>query len=244
MRLRAGPHRQAHFYHLRSSKGCRQHQKTLEHLNAQVRLLSLLPEREGSMERPFPEIERIADVAWIERGVVFEIQYSPISLEEAMQRTVDYKKVGFEVIWVLHEKRFNQKMLSSAEKYLREGNCFFTDIDARSEGTFYDQFEILKGHKRLFRGPKLPVQLNVLLPLDSSRLPELASSPKAIQLRYAGWTLYAKGDLFDHFQKKGAGKSMLPLEARYHSEKKAKVLPLWAIVLRYYALCIDFLLKI
>lgn len=64
IRLRGGPHRQFHFYHLHAARHCRQQKKSLKHLQAQLILKSLLPPDEAILEKSFPSIGRIADVCW------------------------------------------------------------------------------------------------------------------------------------------------------------------------------------
>lgn len=150
VRLRGGPHRQFHFYHTRSRPSCRQHQKSLAHLQLQLHLKSLIPN--SSLEKPFSQINRIADVAWEEKRIVFEIQCSPISLSEVQSRSEDYAKVGYTAVWILHDRRFNKKNLSAAEFFLRTRKCYFG-----RENLIYDQFEILQGSRRVLRGPQLPI---------------------------------------------------------------------------------------
>lgn len=150
VRLRGGPHRQFHFYHIRSRPSCRQHQKSLAHLQLQLHLKSLIPS--SSLEKPFPQISRIADVAWEEKRIVFEIQCSSISLSEAQSRSEDYARAGYTAIWILHDKRFNKKNLSAAENFLRTRGCYFA-----KEALIYDQFDVLQGSRRVFRGPELPI---------------------------------------------------------------------------------------
>src|SRR3972149_8130463 len=82
LRLRQGLRRRPHFYHLKKPKTCTQHKKSLTHLLLQYRLLQILPKGEVQIEKRYPSIDRIADVAWEKRKIIFEIQCSPISLEE------------------------------------------------------------------------------------------------------------------------------------------------------------------
>jgi hypothetical protein len=94
IRVRSGPHRQPHFYHLRKERNCRQHQKSLTHLQIQNRFSSLIGKDEIVLEKAFPEINRIADVAWENKKIIFEVQCSSISLAEARQRCEDYESLG------------------------------------------------------------------------------------------------------------------------------------------------------
>jgi competence protein CoiA len=158
LKVRGGPHRHTHFYHLKNHASCRQHQKSLTHLQVQWAVQSSLSE-EATLEEPFPQIGRIADVAWKSGKIIFEIQCSPISLEEVENRCRDYESLGFTCVWILHDRRFNRRKMSAAETFLRKRLCFFTDIDARGSGMIYDQQESCRGALRVFRGPPIQVDL-------------------------------------------------------------------------------------
>ncbi len=198
VRLRSGPHRQPHYFHIQRSSNCRQHQKSAEHIQAQLKLLALLPEGECSLERPFPAISRIADAVWETANIVFEIQCSPISKQEVKQRTADYKAIGMDVVWVLHDKRFNQRRLSAAEHYVRNQACYYTNITSSGVGTFYDQFEIIRGAVRKYKGPLLPISIHLPRPVNR----QLMRAPlESVEQRIAQWSLSFKGDLLDRLDK-------------------------------------------
>lgn len=176
VRKRGGERRQTHFYHVRRPASCRQHGKSLAHLQIQLHLKSLIPSL--SLEKKFPS--RIADACWNEEKIVFEIQCSPISLEEAKNRNEDYLKEGFTPVWILLDRRYNRARLSPAEEYLRtHTTTFFTD--GRS---FYDQFDVCQGSRRVFRVPKIVVDLT--RPLKKSLDPLFSRT----------WPLSFQGDLF------------------------------------------------
>jgi competence protein CoiA len=159
VRLRGGLHRQNHFYHLEATRSCRQSGKSLEHLNVQLFFLNAYPQGECSLELRFPEINRIADVFWISENIVFEIQCSPISRQEVQARNRDYKSLDLEVIWILHDKRYNQKRLTSMEDYLHHQPHYFTNINEDGEGIIYDQFSQLDKGYRVNR--MLPLAVDV-----------------------------------------------------------------------------------
>lgn len=184
--LRTGSTRQAHYYHRKSPSLCRQNKKSEQHLQAQLALFNQLPQGEAKLEHQFPEIGRIADIAWIPKQIIFEIQCSPISQQEALARNQDYASIGFNVVWILHERRFNKKHLSSAERFLRQGTCYFT----QGKGIWYDQLEIFTTYRR-FKGPPLPVDLSTPL----SNIP-----PAPIQPHTKNWTLHFQGDLHDRWR--------------------------------------------
>lgn len=126
VRLRGGLHRQKHFYHLKPDRLCRQSQKSLVHIQVQKSLQEILPRGECFLERRFPGIKRIADVVWEPRKIVFEVQCSGITAEEIASRNRDYFGVGYKVVWILHEKRFNKWKVSASERFLREHPHYFT----------------------------------------------------------------------------------------------------------------------
>jgi competence protein CoiA len=152
VRCRGGQKRQSHFYHVRSLKSCSQHGKSLAHLQIQLHLKSVIP----SLYLEKRVDDRIADTLWEEEKIVFEIQCSPMSIEEAKSRVEDYSRRGYAVVWILHDRRFNRKRLTPMEKYVRtDGTAFFTD-----GRRVYDQFDVCVDARRPFRGFKLPVDLS------------------------------------------------------------------------------------
>lgn len=179
LRLRGGPHRQNHFYHPFAPPSCRQHQKSLTHLQVQWVIKNLLPAGESALERPFPSINRIADVAWETQKIIFEVQCSPISILEAAQRTHDYNSLGWTTVWLLHAKRYNKRHLSGAEIHLRKNHCYFTNIDENGNGIIYDQNEVIRFGKRVWRGPPIPI--DILKPLKP-KTPKPARTLKSIYM--------------------------------------------------------------
>lgn len=249
LRIRSGPHRQIHFYHPVKPKNCRQHQKSEEHLQLQLKLLDLIggAEEKKQIECPFPEIGRIADVAWHTRKIIFEIQCSPISLEEVKQRNRDYQGVGYEVIWILHEKKFNKHFLSAAESYLRLTLCYFTNIDQKGNGIVYDQFEVFKAGRRLFKGPPLNISPTQLSRLPSISSPDLAL-PEALLVRLSQWKYYAQGDLLHRLLQEGnlsqTANKLLTIERKLLEKKQGlKRLPLLTLIAKSYFHLLDFILK-
>jgi competence protein CoiA len=248
VRVRSGPSRQIHFYHLSLPKECRQHEKSQEHIQLQLRLLDLIASEDAQIECPFPTVRRIADVAWNSKKLIFEIQCSPISLEEVQCRMLDYTSIGYEVIWILHDKQFNQKNLSVAEHFLRSYPCYFTNIDETGYGIVYDQFEVLKEHQRLFKGPPL-----IVTPDLFSRLPEMAppseALPQAVLRRFTHWKCYMQGDLLHRLLKEGnltsAVKKMLAIEGEilHGNVPSPNRLPLKRLIASSYRFAIDYLTK-
>ncbi len=248
VRVRSGPLRQIHFYHLRVSKNCRQHQKSLEHLHAQLKLLSLIGAEEAQMECLFPAIQRIADVAWHAQKIVFEVQCSPIPLEEVQSRNRDYEKVGYTVIWILHDRQFNKRSVPASESSLRGSLCYYTNIDKAGKGIIYDQFEVLEKNRRLFKGPPLDVA-----PTQISRFPTITLAdpmlPKMLMSRLARWKFYAAGDLFYRLRKEGnlssSAAKMIEIEAKFAHKQKREVKrpPLRTLLVKSYQSALDYVLR-
>jgi competence protein CoiA len=153
-RKRGGNRRQAHFYHVRRPLHCRQHGKSLAHLQIQLHLKSLIPNL--ILEKRVAG--RIADTLWEEEKIVFEVQCSPLSLEEAQDRCQDYTALGYTPVWILHDKEFNGRRLSPAEAFLRRHTpTYFTD-----GSRIYDQFEVCHQSRRLYAS--LPLLIDAAHP--------------------------------------------------------------------------------
>jgi len=162
------------------------------HLRIQKVLLSLLPQ--SRLEYRFSSISRIADVAMLSHNIVFEIQCSPISLEEVQKRIRDYTSVGFTVIWILHHRYFNSEVVSPAELYLRKRLAYFTSITKYGYGFFYDQLEVFKGLSRVYKSH--PFILKWMTPLYLTCIPR--TFPKTLKERFMHTQLYLPGDLTYH----------------------------------------------
>ncbi len=217
VRLRCGPHIQAHFYHYRKPKQCVHRKKTQAHLHNQLYLASKL--KCAILEHPFPSIGRIADVFWPAQNIVFEIQYSAMTAEEAKKRESDYSSLGVHLVWIIHEARFNRRRLSAAEQFFVTRHTYYTSIDARGIGMIYDQFEIIRGEERCFKGAKFPIH-----PASPYRLHDVSPPnpfPKALLQRLQTRSLGFAGDVIDAtFQKPDYDySSLIALESRYSKRK-------------------------
>lgn len=145
-----------HFYHLKPSAGCRLYSKSEDHLIAQLELRRLFPQGVLQIERPFIPIDRVADACWEKEKVVFEIQCTSLSEKEAEIRMRDYKSQGYDVIWLLDDKRYNKRVCRPAEAFLRTRSAYYISI-RRME--IYDQFEVFFEGKRVRKGRPLPIDL-------------------------------------------------------------------------------------
>ncbi len=160
VRLRGGTHRQNHFYHLKPDPKCRQSQKSLQHLQVQNYLYNLLPIGCVQLEKRFPEIARIADVVWEDQKIVFEVQCSPITQKEVESRNRDYGRMGYQVVWILHEKRFIKRKVSAAEEWLNHHLLYYTNFDANGFGEIYDQLHVFNRGLRRYSSKRSIVNLN------------------------------------------------------------------------------------
>lgn len=198
VRLRGGLHRQDHFYHAETGHGCRQNGKSLEHLHVQLYFLRTLPAGECALERRFESLKRIADVVWESQKIIFEVQCSPITLTEVQARNCDYQSLGYHVVWVLHDKQFNQKRVSAAECFLKCRPHYFTNIDAEGAGGIYDQFSLQQGAIRTFTSTPLVVDVQKPKLVDQEIAAFDKPVPEHVLLRLSASRLYFAGDLVDH----------------------------------------------
>lgn len=160
LRLREGEQRQHHFYHLTYSQSCHLHAKSAAHLQTQLYLERCIPQGEVFLEYRFPTIQRIADVVWLPKKLIFEVQCSPLTTQELLSRQEDYGLCGYKVIWILHDKRYNQWRVSPIENKLGSSLRYFTNIDAEGKGFIYDQWEHIERGIRKSVLPPLPVDIS------------------------------------------------------------------------------------
>lgn len=148
-----------HFYHLKTSPQCRLYSKTEDHLLAQIQLQKSFPEGVIQLERPFVKINRVADACWEKEKIVFEIQCSPITEKEVEMRENDYKSIGYCVVWLLDDKRYNRRVIRPAENALRKACAYYVCIRQGLSSVYYDQFEIFLDGRRVKRGKRMMVDL-------------------------------------------------------------------------------------
>jgi len=211
VRLRKGAHVKAHFYHFRGRRPCQRRKKTLAHLNNQLYVVDQLPQGEAVLEHPFPTIGRIADVFWPAQKIVFEVQISSMTAEEAEAREKDYESLGFDLVWILHDTRYNKRRLTYAEQFFRTRNAYFTSIRTRGIGQIYDQVEVIRSGVRCFKGARLPI----------------AVSHPYRMLEKGNRTIGFRGDLID----KGGLEMLAALEKKFE-ESKPSLFQKWGAVYR------------
>ena len=205
VRLRSGPFLRPHFFHLKNQAPCRLREKGETHLQIQDKLLQLLPKNEAFLERRLPSINRIADVVWETQKLIFEVQVSFISAEEVLARISAYRSQGYEVVWILHKRRFLNYRVTAAELALQTHTHYFTDITEHGHGVFFDQFSYILGG---VRGASL-----FLRPVDLSKPQQATPSPnlppRLLKMR-APWTVSFAGDLLNssHFSPRHLEKAL------------------------------------
>lgn len=193
VRKRGGIHRRDHFFHISPTKECQLNQKSLAHIQTQLHIQQLLPPGETVLERRFPSIQRIADVCWEKEKLLFEVQCSSITPKEIAERNRDYSSLGYLVVWILHETRYNKRKASAAEQFLVSSSHYFTNIDQNGQGTIYDQLSTLKGGIRIKRSPIITVNLSK--PLNN---PQKCSFPVILKNREL-WKLHFQEDFLFRF---------------------------------------------
>jgi competence protein CoiA len=193
IRLREGEIREAHFYHLNPPSSCRQSGKSLTHLNIQHQIAAKLPEGECVLEFRFPEINRIADLYWEKERLVFEIQCSPMSKEEMLERTRNYRSIGCEIVWILHERNYNRYRMSALERAIAPIPHYFSDMTPGGDGILYDQWFLAKNGFRIKALPKLEIQIG----LPIRKIDDASIASPFLKFRNRSWPLCFPGDLLD-----------------------------------------------
>jgi competence protein CoiA len=195
VRVRRGLYRVPHFYHLAKSSTCRLYSKSQDHLLVQLAIQKLLPLGESTIEMPFTDIMRVADLIWERPKIAFEIQCSKLSSNEVKQRVIDYAKMGYHVVWILDDRIFNRRIIGEAEQLMRQRPSYYATLRKESEPKFYDQFEIDSGNKRLKKGQRLTIHIQrpYSVPKDEAWLK--SPFPSQVLQKIETNQLYFHGDL-------------------------------------------------
>lgn len=183
--------------------------RTIQHF-----LKESLAPQEVWLEKSFPQIHRIADVVWPEQNIIFEVQYSPLSAREIQARNRDYEKVGYSVIWILHDRHYNREYLTPAERYLRHHSHFFTNINALGHGEIYDQHAYVRFGRRIKRTPRYPLNLNRCL--------SLKQIPRHFPKERRKWKFSFEGDLLHQEYQPLEQSPFFPYRALFHILLKPK----------------------
>lgn len=242
VKKRQGRKNIAHFYHLKAAPTCRLYSKTEDHLLAQLQLQKQFPPTELSLEKPFPQISRVADACWECRKIIFEIQCSPITEKEVEKRISDYRSVGYETIWLLDDKRYNKRLLRPAESFLRRQNTYYLCI---KKAIAYDQFEVFAAPRRVLKGKQLPLKLHKISP-NPNKIFTPALTPK--QILQLETRLYIEGDRLHSALKNHALTLLRWRSLELQIEQETRETPPWLrwlkkYVTRPYAALLEYLLK-
>jgi competence protein CoiA len=216
LKLKRGKKIFPHFYHLSFAPSCRLYSKSERHLLIQLHLQKILPNGETVLEKPFKSIQRIADVAWEKKKIIFEIQCSPISELEAKERVSEYRSMGFEVVWILDDKLFNKRHVSRSERYVRERSSYFIS----KEFIFYDQLEIIHHHKRLWKETKIPVDLSK--PCRISLKKTFETIPRGLKSRLLNNIYMFKNDLIEKLLTTNLEKELIAWTEKENQAKSRK----------------------
>lgn len=140
------------------------------------------------IEKHFPKINRIADVAWPDQKIIFEVQCSPITVKEIRQREQDYRQEGFTIVWILHDNCFNRPFVTSAERYLSTRPHYFTNLNPFGHGEIYDQYSFIRRGVRVRRTPRYPISIHQYILLKQV--------PRHFPKERKKWKFGFGGDLF------------------------------------------------
>lgn len=242
VRRRGGTHRHVHFYHLAATHSCRLNGKSMAHLQIQSYLKHILPYGECHLECRFPEINRIADAVWEEQKIIFEVQCSAISLEEVKKRNQDYSSIGYQVVWILHDSKYNQQRVTPAEQWLVNSPHYFSNMDAEGRGIIYDQFSAV--NKGVRSNVLEPLSVNLENPIRIKQSTSHAI-PILVLERMECWPIFFKGDLLDTCLQDSSCEYMtrsLEVETLLAS-LKAKPKTWWKKLLRLYWIFFQIILE-
>lgn len=174
-----------HFFHIACSESCRQSARSKLHIDTQKFILNSFPKEAISEEVRFPEIGRVADIAYFPHKCIFEVQCSWIDRDEAVERTRAYQSIGWSVIWILSLKRFGGRYATGFEEWL-QGNPHYFFEAVRDQIIVYDMHTQIHAGKRRFLDPgRIPI--STPLKLHTHKVNSFRSI----------WQLGLKGDFVD-----------------------------------------------
>jgi competence protein CoiA len=217
VKCRGGFLRQMHFYHLEPNRSCRQSGKSIVHLQIQHHLQKILQDCE--LEKHFPAVNRIADVVWEKEKMVFEIQCSPITAREIEERNRNYHSIGYQVVWILHDRLYNKNRLTAAEYFLQESPHYFTNINSDGVGRVYDQWDVVEKGRRRKKGVFREVNLSSHQ-VCQQKLFLQKEYPKWVLKRIQAWPVYFSGDYLDYLVTSEEGeRNALLVETTHHEQE-------------------------
>lgn len=152
VRLKSGKIMRPHFAHI-SLQSCHWfHEKeSREHLELKAELFkSLSRKSDVSIEYFIPELNQIADLM-VDEKLAIEVQCSSLSYERLKERTQAYQKYDYHVVWLLGQKLWLKKCMTSLQKqflYYSKNMGFYLwelDLENRLVRLKYLIYEDLKG---------------------------------------------------------------------------------------------------
>lgn len=179
-----------HFIHLKDHSICLQHLKSLAHLQILWLLNAQFPKNALILEELIPDLGIAADALWADKKIAFQILCKKIPLQNILKISQGLQSLGWTIVWILHDKCFNQKKLCPLEQFLKKSICYYTD----GKNSFYDQFEICLGDKRLFRGRQIKVDLKNFYSFGKLKETLL---PTQLLFRLHHTQYYFEGDLME-----------------------------------------------
>lgn len=178
LRVRRSELRKAHFFHLALQSHCRHAAKSAAHIALQNQIQKALG-TDCDQEVPFPEIGRIADLAWKREKIVIEVQCSPIASQEVEARTKDYASIGWEVVWILHSRSFNALSPSPTVRSLDRTTHYFANAHGEIQDMIWRKW--------------FGVDISTLRRRQDRHSQE--AHPEPLQKRLLYWSCTAEGDV-------------------------------------------------
>lgn len=167
------------------------------HKQIQLRLVSIIGSECLKMEQRMPSIGRIADLVWEEKRLVFEVQCSPMSLAEAKKRTSDYALIGYDVIWLLDNRRFGRRRQTKSERWLRANGAKYFVL-SNSIFYLYDSLDSFVGPLRVHSSYLGSIDIkNPYLRIHT----HVDTVPRKLHKRWYQTRHLFPGDLLDTFAK-------------------------------------------
>lgn len=134
LRLKRGTIKMPHFAHV-SLEGCDSwsEHESAQHLELKLNLYQWFSQKEKvEIEKYLPEIQQTADLLVNDR-LVIEVQCSSLSLQRLVERTENYRKAGYFVLWLQGRDLWLKNSLTSLQKnllyYSEDYGFYFWELD-------------------------------------------------------------------------------------------------------------------
>lgn len=137
--LKNGPLKVAHFAHHQNSQcQCFSEGETAEHLSGKQLLANWCEKYQlkYELEAYLPELRQRPDVL-VNDKIALEFQCSSLPLERLVERTENYQRHGYQVIWLLGQHFFVNQKLSVIQRgclaYHQKSGFYLWELDVRKE---------------------------------------------------------------------------------------------------------------